>query len=104
MARKATQKSSKGHSKKQHSKRVLQIKGKRPLDQIQESVAKNRPIENIEDLPAGGKYSCLKCDVYFRDQNTLDQHNKTKAHKKRLKEFETKSHTAKDAEMAAGLF
>lgn len=104
MVRKATQKHGKGHSKKQYSKKVLQIKGKRPLDQIQESVRTNKPIEGIENLPAAGKFSCLQCDVYFRDQNTLDEHLKTKAHKRRLKEFEKKSHTAKDAEMAAGLF
>lgn len=104
MARKATQKHGKGHSKKQYANKVLKIRGKRPLDQIQESVNKNKPIEGIEDLPAGGKFSCLKCDVYFRDQNTLDQHYKTKSHKKRVKEFDQKQHTAADAEMAAGLF
>lgn len=104
MVRKATQKSGKGHSIKQYANRQLRIKGKRPLDQIQASVSKNIPIDRIEELPAGGKYSCLKCDVYFRDQHTLDEHMKTKAHKRRVKEFGIKQHTAKDAEMAAGLF
>lgn len=104
MVRKATQKHGKGHSKKQYANRMLQIKGKRPLDIVQKSVSRNIPIENIENLPAGGKFCCLKCDVYFRDQNTLDDHQKTKAHKKRVKEFDQKCHTAKDAEMAAGLY
>lgn len=104
MVRKATQKHGKGNSRKQYAKRVLQIKGKRPLDQVQESVLRNRQIDGIEDLPAAGKYSCLKCDVYFQDENTLNQHLKTKAHKRRMKEFDVKQHTAKDAEMAAGLF
>lgn len=104
MPRKATQKHKKGHSIKQYSKKILLIKGKRPLDQVQEAISKNKPIEDLENLPAAGKYSCIKCDVYFHDQNTLDQHLKTKAHKRRLKEFEIKQHTAKDAEMAAGLF
>lgn len=104
MSRKATQKHKKGHSKKQYAKRVLQTKGMRPLDQIQKSVLEGKPIEGIEELPAGGKYSCLKCDVYFRDQNTLEQHSRTKAHKRRMKEFDVKQHTSKDAEMAAGLF
>ncbi|KAM0681513.1 hypothetical protein GINT2_000025 [Glugoides intestinalis] len=104
MVRKATQKSGKGHSTKQYAKRKLKIKGMRPLDQIQESVRKNVPIDRVEELPAGGKHACLKCDVYFRDQNTLDDHMKTKAHKRRVKEFEIKQHTSKDAEMAAGLF
>lgn len=76
----------------------------RPLDQIQESIRKSKPIDGIEELPAGGKYSCLKCDVYFRDENTLEQHMKTKAHKRRVKEFNSKPHTSRDAEMAAGLF
>ncbi|ELA42323.1 uncharacterized protein VICG_00723 [Vittaforma corneae ATCC 50505] len=104
MARKATRKHKKGHSKKQYAKRVLQIRGMRPLDQIQESISRGKLIEGVEELPAGGNYSCLKCDVYFRDQNTLEQHFKTKAHKKRIKEFGIKQHTSKDAEMAAGLF
>ena len=103
MARKATQKHGKGHSRKQYSNKQIQIKGKRPLDQIQTSFHKNIPIEGIEDLPACGKFSCLKCDVYFKDQNTLDQHYKTKAHKRRLKEFDVQQHTTGDAEWAAGL-
>lgn len=103
MARKATHKHGKGHSRKQHTAKQLQIKGKRPLDQIQQSYYKQIPIEGIEDLPANGKYSCLKCDVYFRDENTLEQHFKTKAHKRRVKEFDTKQHTTDDAEKAAGL-
>lgn len=104
MVRKATQKHGKGRSKKQYSNKVIQIRGKRPLDQIREGVAANKPIPGIEELPAGGKFGCLKCDVYFRDQNTLDCHQRTKAHKRRLKEFGQRSHTTKDAEMAAGLF
>jgi len=104
MARKATQKHKKGHSVRQHAKRVLRTKGMRPLDQIQESVHKGKPIDGIENLPAGGKYACLKCDVYYRDEKTLQQHMKTKGHKRRVKEFNSRPHTTKDAEMAAGLF
>ncbi|XP_077301418.1 zinc finger protein 593-like [Arctopsyche grandis] len=104
MARKATQKHGKGHSKKQHSAKVILVKGKRPLDQIQKGVLNNVPIEGIENLPANGKFACLKCDVYFKDYNTLQQHIKTKGHKKRLKEFDTKQHTTKDAEIAGGLY
>ena len=104
MVRKSTHKHGKGHSRKQHTARLLQVKGKRPLDQIQTSVYKNIPIENITELPSSGKFSCLKCDVYFRDENTLAQHLKTKGHKRRLKEFDIKQHTAEDAEKAAGLF
>ncbi len=105
MSRKATQKHKKGHSiRRQCASKMLRVKGKRPLDQIQESIKKNRTIEDIEKLPAGGKFSCIKCDVYYRDQNTLDVHFKTKAHKRRSKEFDVKQHCSKDAEMAAGLF
>lgn len=104
MARKATQKSKKSHTRRQYAERVLQTRGMRPLDQIQESVRKSKPIEGIEDLPAGGKHACLKCDVYFRDEHTLEQHFKTRAHKRRMKEFDVQQHTTKDSEMAAGLF
>lgn len=104
MVRKATQKHGKGHSKKQAKYKLNTIKGRRPLDMIQESIRKNIPLDELETLPANGKFGCFKCDVYFRDQRTLDDHMRTKGHKKRIKEFEISSHTSKDAEMAAGLF
>lgn len=104
MVRKATRKHGKGNTRRQHAGQNILVKGKRPLDQVQLSVAKQIPIENIDELPASGRHACLKCDLYFRDDNTLQQHNKTKGHKRRVKEFDTKQHTAKDAEMAGGLY
>lgn len=104
MVRKATQKHGKGHSKKQYAKKVVNTRGRRYFDQIQDSINNNKPLPELENVPAGGNFSCQKCDVFFRDKNTLDQHYKTKAHKKRVKELEIKAHTAKDAERAAGLF
>lgn len=104
MARKATQKSAKNHSAKQNEKRMLRHQGHRTLDVVKAGVAKNKPIANIEDMPAGGKFACVKCDLYFRDEHTLSIHNRTKAHKKRLKEWNNKCHDAQDAERAAGLF
>lgn len=103
MARKATQKSGKNHSRKQNEKRAVQHGGHRPLDQVKASVNKSQAIANIEDMPSGGKFACKKCDLYFRDEHTLSIHNKTKAHKKRAKEWSDKCHDTKDAERAAGL-
>jgi bud site selection protein 20 len=104
MVRKATQKHGKGHSKRQYASKVVNTKGRRTLDQIQTSFRKNKPLPELDNLPAGGNFTCQKCDVFFRDSNTLKEHFKTKAHKKRVKEFEVKAHTAEDAERAAGLY
>lgn len=103
MVRKATQKHGKGHSKRYYAQKVVTNKGKRALDQIQDSVSRNKSLPEIENLPAGGNFTCQKCDVFFRDDRTLQDHYKTKAHKRRVKEFDIKSHTTTDAEWAAGL-
>lgn len=39
---------------------------------------------------------------YFIDEFTLNQHFKTKPHKKRLKQLETEPYTIEDSEKAAG--
>lgn len=104
MARKATQKLNKNHTVAKFEKKSLKHRGHRPLDIIKESVSKNIPIENIEEMPSAGKFSCAKCDLYFKDEHTLTRHNRTKAHKKRLKEWEQKCHDTKDAEQAVGLY
>ncbi|KAI5169527.1 bud site selection protein 20 [Pancytospora epiphaga] len=104
MVRSATRKSKKNHTARKEAKLALKHGGHRSLDLVKESVSKNLSIDNIEDMPAGGKFACLKCDLYFIDEHTLSIHNRTKAHKKRQKEWKEKCHNSKDAERAAGLF
>lgn len=103
MVRAATKKAGKNHGSRRREKTAMQRKGERPLDQVKTAVARGQPIANIEDMPAGGKFSCGKCDLYFRDEHTLSVHNRTKAHKRRARDWGNRCHDAKDAERAAGL-
>ncbi|OII75128.1 hypothetical protein cand_003940 [Cryptosporidium andersoni] len=37
------------------------------------------------DLPGKGQYYCISCARYFIDNNSLENHKKTKSHKRSLK-------------------
>lgn len=102
MARNSTQKKNKSRKVAKKEKRKIKHQGYRPLDQIK--YQGDAGFENIDNLPSEGKFGCKKCDRYFKDEKTLIIHNKTKAHKKRIKEWLVKTHDKKDAEMAAGLY
>ncbi|KAI5150719.1 bud site selection protein 20 [Enteropsectra breve] len=104
MVRKATKKSKQAKASKQKWKKITLHKGHRDIDLVKESVAKDKPIDRIEDMPHGGQFTCAHCDLYFIDQHTVDVHMKTKAHKRRMREWKEKCHTVMDAEMAAGLY
>ena len=59
-----------------------------------------------DDLPGSGQFYCVCCARYFTDAGALEAHNKTKPHKRKMKEFGRNSerpHTQRDAEMAAGM-
>jgi len=102
--RKATKKTKKSSTHRKKATNASRHQGVRSLDQVQESIRKGSKIEEIDDYPAGGKFSCVPCDLYFHDEKTLEVHLKTKGHKRRLKEIKGKSHTVEDAERAAGLY
>lgn len=102
MARSCTQKSKKNRRMAISEKKKLNRLGRRPLDRVKSEG--NDGLKYLENLPSDGKYTCNKCDVFFRDENTLFVHYRTKGHKRRLKEWEEKTHDAKDAEIAAGLY
>ena len=58
------------------------------------------------DLPGSGQFYCVCCSRYFTDENALASHNKTKPHKRRMKELglgTARPHTQADAEAAAGM-
>jgi hypothetical protein len=66
-------------------------------------------VQLDDDLPGGGQYYCIACSKYFISGNALEQHNRTKPHKRRLgglvklKQQGMKPHCAQDAEAAAGM-
>lgn len=54
------------------------------------------------DAPGFAQFYCLHCAKYFINQRALDDHFKTKVHKKRLKELCDDPYTQEEAERAAG--
>ena len=59
-----------------------------------------------DDLPGSGQFYCVPCARYFTDGGALAAHNKTKPHKRKVKEFgpgSERPHTQRDAELAAGM-
>ncbi len=60
----------------------------------------NLPID--EDLPGLGQFYCIFCSRYFVNKKTLDDHYKTKEHKKRVKSSKEKPYTIEDSLKFAG--
>ena len=57
----------------------------RDVDQIQDDLKKadKLEIEYDEDLPGAGQYYCTECGRHFINQEHLDSHTLTRAHKRR---------------------
>jgi bud site selection protein 20 len=66
-----------------------------------EKVLKNQ--EKDEDLPGQGQFYCVECARYFINNNSLNDHIRSKPHKKRLRELKTKPYSQEEAERAAGM-
>ena len=57
-----------------------------------------------EDLPGGGQFYCVPCSRYFVDAGALAGHERTKPHKRRVKELHgARPHSQRDADAAAGM-
>ena len=57
-----------------------------------------------DDLPGCGQFYCVETARYFVDQKALDDHKKSRAYKRRVKELKEETpFTQKDAEAAAGM-
>ncbi|XP_044749088.1 zinc finger protein 593 homolog [Coccinella septempunctata] len=78
------------------------------LDEINEDI---KP-ENCEkllnqevdyDKPGSAQHYCVHCARYFISQNALQDHFRTKTHKRRLKALETEPYTIEESERAAGI-
>jgi bud site selection protein 20 len=54
------------------------------------------------DQPGFAQNYCLHCAKYFIDRRALDDHFKTKVHKRRMKALEDDPYTEKEADIAAG--
>lgn len=62
----------------------------------------NQP--NQEDMPGLGQHYCVVCARYFISTKAIEQHLKTKEHKKRFKTIKTEEpYSIEEAERAGGL-
>ncbi|EFN51442.1 hypothetical protein CHLNCDRAFT_140160 [Chlorella variabilis] len=61
-------------------------------------------VELDEDLPARGQHFCIACSRYFITQAALRTHERSKPHRRRVKELlGARPHNQGDAEWAAGV-
>lgn len=54
------------------------------------------------DKPGNAQFYCLHCARYFINSGALQEHFKTKVHKRRLKALENEPYTIEESERAAG--
>lgn len=77
------------------------------LDQInedlkQENTEKLLNQEIDADKPGKAQFYCLHCARYFIDDQALNEHFRTKVHKRRMKALELEPYTIEESERAAG--
>ena len=74
------------------------------IDQIYEDVNDAKRTKMLtnqtpsEDLPGMGQYYCLTCAKYFTNEPSLQDHLKTKVHKRNIKKLQEKPYTQKDSD------
>ncbi|CAG9819625.1 unnamed protein product [Phaedon cochleariae] len=95
------------HEGDTHLKKKWRTKRRtKDLDEIDEDLQKNsEKLLNQEvdfDRPGGAQHYCLHCARYFINATALQDHFRTKVHKRRLKALETEPYTIEDSERAAG--
>ena len=81
---------------------------RRDVEQVFDDMTKKEQLETAQpfddDLPGCGQFYCVETARYFVDQKALDDHKKSRAYKRRVKELrEETPFTLKDAEAAAGM-
>ncbi|XP_038213231.1 zinc finger protein 593 homolog [Zerene cesonia] len=103
-----TYKRKKYHHGDTHLKKRWRVRNrKKDLDEIdgdlKEEKAEKLLNQDVDlDLPGAAQHYCLHCARYFIDDKALQEHFKTKVHKKRLKALELEPYTIEESERAAG--
>ncbi|KAL1139534.1 hypothetical protein AAG570_006517 [Ranatra chinensis] len=91
-----------------HIRKKLKTKRKtKDLDQIdvdlKDENAKRLLNQEINsDKPGEAQHYCLHCARYFIDNTALQDHFRTKVHKRRLKALELEPYSIEESERAAG--
>ncbi|XP_059049723.1 zinc finger protein 593 homolog [Achroia grisella] len=103
-----TYKRKKYHHGDTHLKKRWRVRNrKKDLDQIdvdlKEDNAEKLLNQDVDlDLPGSAQHYCLHCARYFIDEQALNEHFKTKVHKRRLKALELEPYSVEESERAAG--
>lgn len=103
-----TYKRKKYHRGDTHLKRGWRTKRRtKDLDEIEEDLkeenAKQLVNQEVDlDRPGAGQYYCIHCARYFINDTALQDHFKTKVHKRRLKALELEPYSIEESEAAAG--
>lgn len=103
-----TYKRKKYHSGDTHLKKRWRVRNrKKDLDQIDEDLKEGTSDKLLNqdvdlDLPGAAQHYCLHCARYFIDEKALNEHFKTKVHKRRLKALELEPYSIEESERAAG--
>ncbi|KAL0867866.1 hypothetical protein ABMA27_008556 [Loxostege sticticalis] len=104
-----TYKRKKYHHGDTHLKKRWRLRNrKKDLDQIdvdiKEENAEKLLNQDVDlDLPGSAQHYCIHCARYFIDDQALNEHFKTKVHKRRLKALELEPYSIEESERAAGL-
>lgn len=62
---------------------------------------KNQPLDEYK--PGLAQYYCIECAKYFENQISLDRHQRSKIHKRRVKLLKERPYTPLEAEAAGGV-
>ena len=100
-----------GSGRKRHNRAARMTRRAQPdLDQIHAEyhAAQSRTVARRElldiDKPGLGQFRCVACARYFVSVNAQRAHERTKAHRRRLKQLHTDvPYTVQEAMQAAGL-
>ncbi|KAI8983053.1 hypothetical protein BDB01DRAFT_792223 [Pilobolus umbonatus] len=68
-----------------------------------ENVDKMKNQEINTDLPGLGQHYCVECARHFISEVHLEEHLKTKLHKRRVKKLQDEPYTQEEADRAAGI-
>ncbi|CAB3363156.1 Hypothetical predicted protein [Cloeon dipterum] len=104
-----TYKRRKYHNGDTHLKKGWRTKRRtKDLDEIdadlKPEVAEKLLNQEIDlDKPGEAQHYCLHCARYFINDQALQEHFRTKVHKRRLKALELEPYSIEDSEKAAGL-
>lgn len=105
-----TKQKPKAHAKIKKYKRSRDTKRRdRDVDQVFDDIKRAEAlgpqvIPFDDDLPGGGQFYCVETGKHFADQKGLDDHKKSRAYKRRVKELkEDTKYSQTEAEIAAGM-